>query len=880
MKSQDIRSKFLSFFEDKKHSIVPSAPMVLKDDPTLMFVNSGMAPFKEYFLGNAVPKNSRITDTQKCLRVSGKHNDLEEVGYDTYHHTLFEMLGNWSFGDYFKKEAIAWAWELLTEVYGIDKDILYVTVFEGSEEDKLPMDTEAYDLWKQFISEDRILKGNKKDNFWEMGDQGPCGPCSEIHVDIRSAEEKAKISGKDLVNQDHPQVVEIWNLVFMQYNRKANGSLESLPDKHIDTGMGFERLCMVLQGVQSNYDTDVFTPLIEKIEQITGFLYVRTDRDLSVLDKNQEKTNIAIRVICDHVRAVAFSIADGQLPSNTGAGYVIRRILRRAIRYGFTFLDKKEPFIYKLVDVLSAKMGSAFPEMKSQQQLVTNVIREEEASFLRTLEQGLQLLDKVVVETSGKEVSGAKVFELYDTFGFPKDLTALILKEKGYAYNEEDFEVELQKQKARSRAASEVSTEDWSVLIPGNVETFVGYDQTENDVKITRIRKVDSKKDGILYQIALDNTPFYPEGGGQVGDKGTFVSANETIEIIDTKKENNLILHFAKQLPENITANFVAKVNTDLRTSTSKNHSATHLMHLALRTILGTHVEQKGSLVNPNYLRFDFSHFSKVSDEELRQVEASVNDQIEAQLQLVEHRNIPIQQAMEQGAMALFGEKYGDHVRMIEFGESKELCGGIHVKNTADIWHFKIISEGAVAAGIRRIEAITGDAVKSFYQNQENTLAEIKETLKNPQDILKSVTNLQDDNAKLKKQLEQLLKEKVDGLKNNLVSEFQEINGINFLAKQVDLSMSSTKDLVQAIGSSKPNSFVFLASVEDNTPNIHCYISKELVAEKGLNAGNIIRELGKYIDGNGGGQPFFASGKGKNVVGIDEALEAVKKYIN
>ena len=879
MKSQDIRSKFLSFFEDKKHSIVPSAPMVLKDDPTLMFVNSGMAPFKEYFLGNAVPKNSRITDTQKCLRVSGKHNDLEEVGYDTYHHTLFEMLGNWSFGDYFKKEAIAWAWELLTEVYGIDKDILYVTVFEGSEEDKLPMDTEAYDLWKQFISEDRILKGNKKDNFWEMGDQGPCGPCSEIHVDIRSAEEKAKVSGKDLVNQDHPQVVEIWNLVFMQYNRKADGSLESLPDKHIDTGMGFERLCMVLQGVQSNYDTDVFTPLIEKIEQITGFLYVRTDRDLSVFDKNQEKTNIAIRVICDHVRAVAFSIADGQLPSNTGAGYVIRRILRRAIRYGFTFLDKKEPFIYQLVDVLSAKMGSAFPEMKSQQQLVTNVIREEEASFLRTLEQGLQLLDKVVAETSGKEVSGAKVFELYDTFGFPKDLTALILKEKGYAYNEEDFEVELQKQKARSRAASEVTTEDWSVLIPGNVETFVGYEQTENDVKITRIRKVDSKKDGILYQIVLDNTPFYPEGGGQVGDKGTLVSANETIEIIDTKKENNLILHFTKQLPENVTASFVAKVNTDLRTSTSKNHSATHLMHLALRTILGTHVEQKGSLVNPNYLRFDFSHFSKVSDEELRQVEASVNAQIEAQLQLVEHRSIPIQQAMEQGAMALFGEKYGDHVRMIEFGESKELCGGIHVKNTADIWHFKIISEGAVAAGIRRIEAITGDAVKSFYQNQENTLAEIKETLKNPQDILKSVTNLQDDNAKLKKQLDQLLKEKVDGLKNSLVSEFQEINGINFLAKQVDLSMSSTKDLAQAIGSSKPNSFVFLASVEDNAPNIHCYISKELVAEKGLNAGNIIRELGKYIDGKGGGQPFFASGKGKNVAGIQNALEKVKQFI-
>ncbi|PKQ46922.1 alanine--tRNA ligase [Confluentibacter flavum] len=874
MKSQDIRAQFLSFFEDKKHLIVPSAPMVLKDDPTLMFVNSGMAPFKEYFLGNAQPKSNRIVDSQKCLRVSGKHNDLEEVGYDTYHHTLFEMLGNWSFGDYFKKEAIAWAWELLTEVYGIDKDILYVTVFEGSEEDKLPMDTEAYDLWKQFVSEERILKGNKKDNFWEMGDQGPCGPCSEIHVDIRSAEEKTKISGKDLVNQDHPQVVEIWNLVFMQYNRKANGSLESLPDKHIDTGMGFERLCMVLQGVQSNYDTDVFTPIIREVETITNKKY-----------GEDVKVDVAIRVICDHVRAVAFSIADGQLPSNTGAGYVIRRILRRAIRYGFTFLDKKEPFIYRLIDVLSAKMGTAFPEIKTQQQLVTNVIREEEASFLRTLDKGLDLLEEVITSTTkSTEISGAKVFELYDTFGFPKDLTALILKEKGYAFNEKDFEIELQKQKKRSRAASEVTTEDWTVLIPENVETFVGYDQTENDVKITRIRKVNSKKDGILYQIVLDNTPFYPEGGGQVGDKGsltpTLSKGKGAIEIIDTKKENNLIIHFAKSLPNDLNQTFTAKVNTELRTSTSKNHSATHLMHLALRTILGTHVEQKGSLVNPNYLRFDFSHFSKVTDEELRQVEASVNTQIEAQLQLVEHRNLPLQQAMEQGAMALFGEKYGDTVRMIEFGESKELCGGIHVKNTADIWHFKIISEGAVAAGIRRIEAITGDAVKSFYQSQENTLAEIKETLKNPQDILKSVISFQEDNAKLKKQIEQLVKEKVEGLKNNLVAEFQEINGVNFLAKQVDLSMSSTKDLAQAIGSSKSNSFVFLASVEDNAPNIHCYISKELVAEKGLNAGNVIRELCRYIDGNGGGQPFFASGKGKNVGGINEALTAVKRYVS
>lgn len=882
MTSQQVRKQFLEFFASKGHLIVPSAPIVLKDDPTLMFNNSGMAQFKEYFLGNGTPKSNRIADTQKCLRVSGKHNDLEDVGFDTYHHTMFEMLGNWSFGDYFKKEAINWAWQLLTEVYKIPKENLYVSVFEGSKEDNVPFDQEAWDIWKELIAEDRIILGNKKDNFWEMGDQGPCGPCSEIHVDLRTDAEKALVSGKSLVNNDHPQVVEIWNNVFMEFNRKADGSLEKLPAQHVDTGMGFERLCMALQGKTSNYDTDVFTPLIEKVEQITGFKYtsnsVETSRDLSVQEA-QNKTNIAIRVIVDHVRAVAFAIADGQLPSNTGAGYVIRRILRRAIRYGFTFLDTKEPFINKLVAVLADQMGEFFPEIKAQQQLVTNVIREEEASFLRTLDQGLQLLDKVVAETSGNEVSGAKAFELYDTFGFPKDLTALILKEKGMSFNEAEFDASMQEQKNRSRAASEVSTEDWTVLIPGNVETFVGYDQTENEVKITRIRKVDSKKDGVLYQIVLDNTPFYPEGGGQVGDKGTLVSANQTIDIIDTKKENNLILHFAKQLPENIEARFVAKVNTDLRTSTSKNHSATHLMHLALRSILGTHVEQKGSLVNPNYLRFDFSHFSKVSDEELRQVEASVNAQIEAQLQLVEHRNIPIQEALDKGAMALFGEKYGDSVRMIEFGESKELCGGIHVKNTAEIWHFKIISEGAVAAGIRRIEAITGDAVKNFYQNQENTLAEIKETLKNPQDVLKSVTSLQDDNAKLKKQIEQLLKEKIDGLKNVLVADFQEVNGINFLAKQVDLSMSATKDLAQAIGTSKPNSFVFLASIEEGLPNIHCYISKELVAEKGLNAGAVIRELGKLIDGNGGGQPFFASGKGKNANGIQQALDTAITFL-
>jgi alanyl-tRNA synthetase len=888
MKSQDIRKAYLNFFESKGHLIVPSAPIVLKDDPTLMFNNSGMAQFKEYFLGNGTPKSPRIADTQKCLRVSGKHNDLEDVGFDTYHHTMFEMLGNWSFGDYFKKEALDWAWEFLTEVLKLDKDRLYVSVFEGNPAENVAFDQEAWDIWKQYVPEDRIILGNKKDNFWEMGDQGPCGPCSEIHIDLRTDAERAAVSGRSLVNADHPQVVEIWNNVFMEFNRKADGSLEKLPAQHVDTGMGFERLCMAMQNVTSNYDTDVFTPLIQKVEKITGLKY--TSNEVKNISEEQNKTNIAIRVIVDHVRAVAFAIADGQLPSNTGAGYVIRRILRRAIRYGFTFLNTKEPFINKLVEVLANQMGEFFPEIKSQQQLVTNVIREEEASFLRTIEKGINQINLNISLTEDfikdgkydlekRVIYGNVAFDLYDTFGFPLDLTELIARENGYTVDIEGFNIFMQEQKTRSRAASEVSTEDWSVLIPGNVETFLGYDQTENEVKITRIRKVDSKKDGILYQIVLDNTPFYPEGGGQVGDKGTLVSANETIDIIDTKKENNLILHFAKQLPENIEAGFIAKVNTNLRTSTSKNHSATHLMHLALRNILGTHVEQKGSLVNPNYLRFDFSHFSKVSDEELRQVEASVNTQIEAQLQLVEHRNIPIKEALDKGAMALFGEKYGDSVRMIEFGESKELCGGIHVKNTAEIWHFKIISEGAVAAGIRRIEAITGDAVKDFYQNQETTLAEIKETLKNPQDILKSVTSLQDDNAKLKKQIEQLLKEKIDGLKNTLVADFQEINGINFLAKQVDLSMSSAKDLAQAIGTSKPNSFVFLASIEDNTPNIHCYISKELVAEKSLNAGNVIRELGKSIDGNGGGQPFFASGKGKNVNGIKDALEKAVDFV-
>lgn len=877
MKSQDIRKAYLDFFESKGHLIVPSAPIVLKDDPTLMFNNSGMAQFKEFFLGNGTPKSARIADTQKCLRVSGKHNDLEDVGFDTYHHTMFEMLGNWSFGDYFKKEALAWAWEFLTEVLKLDKDRLYVSVFEGNPAENVAFDQEAWDIWKQYVPEDRIILGNKKDNFWEMGDQGPCGPCSEIHIDLRTDAERAAVSGRELVNADHPQVVEIWNNVFMEFNRKADGSLEKLPAQHVDTGMGFERLCMAMQGVTSNYDTDVFTPLIEKVEQITGKKY--TNNEIKNISEEQNKTNIAIRVIVDHVRAVAFAIADGQLPSNGGAGYVIRRILRRAIRYGFTFLGTKEPFIYQLVEVLANQMGAFFPEIVAQKSLVANVIKEEEASFLRTLDQGLQLLENVVAETKGNEVSGAKAFELYDTFGFPIDLTALILRERGYSLDEKGFDAAMLEQKTRSRAASEVSTEDWTVLVPGNVETFVGYDQTENEVKITRFRKVDSKKDGKLYQIVLDNTPFYPEGGGQVGDKGTLVSANETIEIVDTKKENNLILHFAKSLPENVNGTFVAKVNTDLRNHCASNHSATHLLHQALRSVLGTHVEQKGSLVSPNYLRFDFSHFAKVTEEELQQVEDFVNARIQEQLPLIERRSIPFAQAIEEGAMALFGEKYGDNVRAIKFGESMELCGGIHVKNTAEIWHFKITSEGAVAAGIRRIEAITNDAVKDFYASQENTLKEIKETLKNPQDVIKSVLSLQDENAKLKKQLEQLLKEKAKNLKGELAAELQEINGVKFLAKQVDLNPEGAKDLAYELGNDATNLFLLLATAEEGKPMLTCYISKELVESKGLNAGQVVRELGKYIQGGGGGQPFFATAGGKNVGGIAEALEKAVDFV-
>ena len=869
MKSQDIRSQFLSFFEQKKHQVVASAPMVLKNDPTLMFVNSGMAPFKEYFLGNSEVSAPRICDTQKCLRVSGKHNDLEEVGYDTYHHTLFEMLGNWSFGDYFKKEAINWAWELLTKVYKINPEQLYVTVFEGDVSDGTQIDQEAYDFWKAIVPEDRILMGNKKDNFWEMGEQGPCGPCSEIHVDIRTEEERSKVSGKSLVNQDHPHVVEIWNLVFMQYNRKADGSLEDLPNKHIDTGMGFERLCMVLQGVQSNYDTDVFTPIIREIEAISGKDYGKDN-----------EIDIAIRVISDHVRAVAFAIADGQLPSNNGAGYVIRRILRRAIRYGFTFLNKQEPFIFRLVEILSQKMGEAFPEIKTQKQLIENVIKEEEHSFLRTLDQGLLLLNRLVNNAKGNVISGDKAFELYDTYGFPLDLTSLILKERGMTLDVEAFELEMQKQKNRSKSASQVSTGDWTELFEDDVQEFIGYDTLEVKVKISRYRKVVSKKEGTLFQLVFNLTPFYPEGGGQVGDKGYIESSNGDVTyILDTKKENNVIIHLVKELPNHLDSHFTAIVDEKQRLRTSSNHTATHLLHQALREVLGTHVEQKGSAVHSKYLRFDFSHFSKLTQEELNDVQDFVNRRIESKLPLVEQRNVTMEVAINDGALALFGEKYGDTVRSIRFGQSIELCGGTHVENTGDIWHFKITSESAVASGIRRIEAITYDAVKDYYFENNATFQDIRGLLNNAKEPLKAIQALQEDNQKLRKQIEQFQKEKAQQAKGNLKSELNSHNGIQFLFKKVDLDAASIKDICFELGGQFEDLFLVFASELNGKAILSCYVSKPLVESHDLNAGQIVRTLGKYIQGGGGGQPFFATAGGKNPAGIPEALKAAEGLI-
>ncbi len=869
MTSKEIRSKYLDFFKSKSHSIVDSAPMILKNDPTLMFVNAGMVPFKEYFLGQKKITSKRVADSQKCLRVSGKHNDLEEVGKDTYHHTMFEMLGNWSFGDYFKKEAITWAWEFLTEVLKIDKNSLYVSVFEGAKEDNLTFDQEAYDIWSEIIDENRIINGNKKDNFWEMGAQGPCGPCSEIHVDIRSAKEKAQVDGKSLVNMDHPQVVEIWNLVFMEFNRKANGDLEKLPHKHVDTGMGFERLCMVMQKVTSNYDTDVFKPIIKEIETITNTVYGK-----------HKEVDIAIRVISDHVRAVAFAIADGQLPSNTGAGYVIRRILRRAVRYGFTFLGTKKPFIYQLVDTLTKQMGTAFPELLRENKLISIVIKEEEHSFLITLDQGLVLLENVIQNADSSIISGKKAFEMYDTFGFPKDLTALILRERGLDLDETEFESELQKQKERSRSATKVETGDWVVLTEDDVQEFIGYDYLETNVKIARYRKTKTKKHGEFFQVVFNLTPFYPEGGGQEGDKGYLESSHgDLVYIIDTKKENNLVIHYLKNLPKDIHDTFKAVVDKKIRSYTEANHSATHLLHQALRAVLGTHVTQKGSMVHSRGLRFDFSHFSKVTAEELIQVENFVNARIREGLSLKEKRNIPLQVALDEGAIALFGEKYGDTVRTIKFGGSMELCGGTHVENTKDIWHFILLHEGAVASGVRRIEAITGEFAKDFFISNSNKFKEIKKVLQNTKDPLKSITTIQEENSDLKKQIQTLLKEKGKNLKTALKNEISEMNGVNFLAKLVDLDANGIKDISFELGGEFDNLFLLLGTNQNGKALLSCYISKGLVTSKNLDAGKIIRELGTYIQGGGGGQPFFATAGGKNPDGLSEALSKGKDYI-
>jgi len=785
MKSHEVRQEFLNFFASKTHKVVPSAPMVIKNDPTLMFTNAGMNPFKEFFLGNAKPTSKRITDTQKCLRVSGKHNDLEEVGIDTYHHTFFEMLGNWSFGDYFKKEAIEWAWELLTEVYKIDPNKIYVTIFEGAPKEGIERDMEAYNFWKAILPEERILLGNKNDNFWEMGEQGPCGPCSEIHVDIRSDEEKTKIEGFNLVNQDHPQVIEVWNLVFIEFNRKADGSLEKLPQKHVDTGMGFERLCMVLQNTTSNYDTDVFTPLIREIETLTNSKY-------SV----SENTDRAIRVIADHLRTVYFAIADGQLPSNTGAGYVIRRILRRAIRYGFTFLDQKKPFIYRLVKTLSEQMGTVFPELIKENQLAFNVIREEENSFLKTLDQGLYLLETILTNSKAKKIEGSKAFELYDTFGFPFDLTALVASERGFIIDREGFNKAMEVQKTRSRSAASSKAGDWIILMEDNVEEFVGYDHLSAQVKLTRFRKMTTVKEGDFYQLVFNLTPFYPEGGGQVGDKGYLQASNGDIYyILDTKKENNLIVHQTKNIPDKLEDIFTAVVDNKQRSRTSRNHTATHLMHQALRSILGTHVEQKGSMVHSGVFRFDFSHFTKVTSEEIKAVEKFVNARIQENIPLEEGRNTPYEKAIKSGAIALFGEKYGDTVRTIGFGQSVELCGGTHVTNTSDIWHFKILSEGAVASGIRRIEAITGDAVKNHFEDQSELLENLNMLLRQAQDPIKAIKSLQSENFELKKELTVLSKLKAQVLKEALSKKIKTINEIQFLACEVDLDAQGMKDL-------------------------------------------------------------------------------------
>ena len=889
MNANQVRKQFLDFFESKGHKIVPSAPIVVKNDPTLMFTNAGMNQFKDWFLGNEEPRYKRVADTQKCLRVSGKHNDLEEVGVDTYHHTMFEMLGNWSFGDYFKKEAIEWAWELLSEVYKLPKDRLYVSVFAGDEKEKLPFDQEAYDNWCLWIDPNRIINGNKKDNFWEMGDTGPCGPCSEIHIDLRSDEERKTLDGITLVNNDHPQVIEIWNNVFMEFNRKADGSLEKLPAQHVDTGMGFERLCRAIEAKGSNYDTDVFMPYIRFIELQSGIKYHFSDSNDKKHSHVERSRDIAMRVLADHIRTITFAILDGQLPSNTGAGYVIRRILRRAVRYYYSFLDVKEPFLYKMVTLVGESFKDIFPEVKQKQSFIENVVREEEIGFLKTLERGILKINAWITETqkkSGqnkeKQMSGFDAFELLDTYGFPIDLTQLIAKENGFLVDMPGFETELQKQKTRSRNAASLDTEDWVVLEDNDNIQFIGYDVLEAEIKIMRYRKVTSKGKS-AYQLVFNQTPFYAESGGQVGDMGIIESINEKIAVFDTQKENNLIVHLTKQLPENTEALFTAKVDKQIRTLTEANHSATHLLHAALRKVLGPHVEQKGSLVNSEYLRFDFSHYKGMSDEEISEVEQIVNQKIRENIPLDERRNMPIEEAKKLGAMALFGEKYGETVRVITFDEkySRELCGGTHVKASGEIGLFKIINESAIAAGVRRIEAITAFGAEDWVQKQQAIINKITELLK-VKDIGKAVEQLIDDKSELLKKLELLEGEKTQGIKLHLKTLVQHKNGINVLIQKVEIpSADQLKNLSFQLRSEIENLYCVLACEINGKPMLSIILSDNLVLEHKLHAGNMVKVLAKHIQGGGGGQPFYATAGGNNNNGIEAALkEALLSFEN
>ena len=867
--AKEIRESFKQFFASKEHQIVPSAPMVVKGDPTLMFTNAGMNQFKDIILGNVPRKYPRVADSQKCLRVSGKHNDLEEVGHDTYHHTMFEMLGNWSFGDYFKKEAINWAWEYLVEVLKLNPERLYATVFEGSPAEGLDRDNEAAGYWEQYLPKDHILNGNKHDNFWEMGDTGPCGPCSEIHIDLRSDEERAAVSGADMVNKDHPQVIEIWNLVFMQFNRKADGSLEPLPAKVIDTGMGFERLCMALQGKTSNYDTDVFQPIIKVIAGMAGTTYGT--------DKQQD---IAMRVIADHIRTIAFAITDGQLPSNAKAGYVIRRILRRAVRYGYTFLDRKEAFMYKLLPVLIETMGDAYPELIAQKTLIEKVIKEEEESFLRTLETGIRLLDKKMEETkaAGKTVlNGVDAFTLYDTYGFPLDLTELILRENGMEADIEEFNKAMQKQKERARNAAAIETGDWITLKDGECK-FVGYDLFECEAEILRYRQI-KQKNKVLYQIVLDQTPFYAEMGGQVGDTGWLIADDEKIDVIDTKRENNLPVHLVTKLPKDVTATFTAKINVKKRIQCECNHSATHLLHEALREVLGTHVEQKGSYVSPDSLRFDFSHFQKVTDEEIRKVEILVGEKIRANFPLEEHRNMPIAEAKALGAMALFGEKYGDEVRVVKYGSSVELCGGTHIPATGMIGSLRVIGESSIAAGVRRIEAVTAEGAEQFVYAQQDLIRELRALMNHMPNLAQAMKKSIEENAEMKKQIEDYIREKSMRLKEEIVAKASESNGIKVMQFVGKANADAMKNVAFQIKAETTDSFVFVAGIiDDNKCTLMLMLSDDLVKE-GLHAGKIVKEAAKHIQGGGGGQPHFATAGGKNMEGLPIAVGAVKEAV-